>query len=153
MTDRRRTNTLTNGPNDRPTDRLGHREVSLPIINLWKIPRASGWCSQDIQRRDYEFCLKDRVFILYCKSVKIFLDQKIIAAEINQYTILPIPVYDLVNTSIRFGQYRYSFWPIPAKVYFQRFRQVWRWNLRFLEIRLDIGSWIIKINFATKAFL
>ena len=74
----------------------------------------SAWYSQDIHQRDYEFCLKDRVFILLCKSMKEIswrkkLFQPIITI-IERYTfflILKIPVNNFVNTGIRFHQYWY----------------------------------------------
>ena len=57
---------------------------------------------QDIQRRDYEFCSKDKVFVLNCEIISKI---KKSGQEI---------VYDLINTGWRIGQYRLANWPIPV---------------------------------------
>ena len=84
----------------------------------------SGRYPQDIQRRDYEFCSKDKVFVLNCEIIskikksgqEIVYDLVNTGWRIGQYRLAnwPIPVGDLVNTGWRFGQYRLVFWPIPV---------------------------------------
>ena len=77
-------------------------------------------------------------------------------------TFLPIPVYNLANTHIQFGQYGlqfcqygYMIWSILAKVHLGRFEVEIKdsKNMGVLEICLDIGWRIKKIYFATKVSL
>ena len=54
-----------------------------------------------------EFCLKDRVFILFCKSLSIQFRQ-------YWYTISSLLVYDFIITGIQFRQHWYTILPIPV---------------------------------------
>ena len=71
----------------------------------------------------------------------------------KSYTVIPID--DFVNTGVWLLQYGWTISSILAKVHFQRFEQVRRWNRRFqkhgrvLEICLNIWSrmnWWCKIS-------
>ena len=100
---------------------------------------------QDIQRRDYEFCSKDKVFVLNCEIISKI---KKSGQEI---------VYDLINTGWRIGQYRLANWPIPVGDFANTgegtFSKIWAGSRskskilktwRVLELCLDMESSIKK---------
>ena len=110
------------------TDRLGHREVLLQIIIL--ILRPSRWTNNFVSRIGSSSYFVNLWGILK----KISRQKKIIPAKINKYTISPIPVYDLVNTSIWLGQYQYMILSILVYVNFNNS------GIRFGQYRYMIWS-------------
>ena len=62
---------------------------------------------------------------------------------------MPIPVYDLTNTGIQFGLYRYTIWPVPVYNFRYIFKDLGRFQFKIEDSKnmcLNMGSRIIKIQ-------